>query len=223
MSIPPESASAEPPLMVSDAQTARFFSQFGALVYLRPFLARECTSVAAAEQLNISRQRMNYWVNKMLHAKLLRVVRHQEQGGHRTPVYRTVHDRMELPLSALPHATVEGLMDFLVGQWWWDRLKRAFTSAWDAGLARGSVRIYREGDKGTIEPLPRTSAVDDAIHNHWRVMTLKPAQVAQFRQELEAMIDRYDALSDVQAAETVLVHAAVIRESLNKTSRRTTA
>lgn len=201
---------------ITDPATARYFSDFHALPYLRPFLARECTVADAATQLQVTRQRMNYWVNKMLRAKLIGPVRTQTHAGRPVLVYRTTHDSFVLHFSQLPHATIEGLMDFLVGQWWWERFKRAFTRAWEPGLKQGRLRTYREGGVGTIEPLPQTPKVDEAIDNHWRVMMLKSEQVAQFRQELVGLIDRYSELIDPNAAETIIVHVGVVQEALRR-------
>jgi hypothetical protein len=203
---------AAPFFVIEDRASTRFFSHFGALRYLRPFLARECGVADAAEQLSVSRQRMNYWVNKLLRARLIRRVRTDRSTGRPMAVYRTVHDRITLPLSALPHATIEGLLDFLVGQWWWERFKRAFSHAWQPGLKSGCVRVFREGENGAVEPLPQSSAVDEAIHNHWRQMNLTAEQVARFRSEMEELVERFYALSAADAEHTVLVHAAIVRE-----------
>jgi prephenate dehydrogenase len=140
----------------------------------------------------------------------------EKRGGRLVPVYRTTHDSFVLHLSHLPHATIDALMDFLAGQWWWERFKSAYTRAWDAGLLKGRIRIFREGDSAIVDSLPETPQVDEAIHNHWRRMTLTKAQVARLREDMEQMLDEYSELINSESEETVVVHVAAVRESLRR-------
>jgi hypothetical protein len=201
---------------ITERNTRGFFSRFGALVYLRPFLERECTAADAAQELKVSRQRMNYWINKMQRSGLIRRVGQQGDGARAVPVYRSTHDSFVVQMSDLPHASVEGLMDFLVGQWFWERFKRAFTHAWEAGLLDGRIRLYREAGGGIVEVLPNTPKVDEAVHNHWRTFRLDSADVRQLRDEMEQLLDRYAERVRPDAAELVLVHAAVQREEIKR-------
>jgi DNA-binding transcriptional regulator GbsR (MarR family) len=77
---------------VSDGLNGRMFLYF---------VDREVTLATAAKFYGISKQRMSYWINKMIALKVIKFARFEKQGKHSAAAYRSTHDEFQVPLNII--------------------------------------------------------------------------------------------------------------------------
>ncbi len=77
------------------------------LAFFRPFLARERTVGAAADEVGCAPSVMLYRVGTFLRAGLLRIVREEPRAGRALKVYRSSFDAYLVPYDRTPFATLE--------------------------------------------------------------------------------------------------------------------
>lgn len=97
-------------LRLTDPETARLIVDDGAKRFLKPFISRECTAKAAADEFGVSLSLMSYWFKRFQAAGLLEVVRLESRSGRPVKVYCSTADVFIAPFELLPSAT---LMEFV--------------------------------------------------------------------------------------------------------------
>lgn len=92
---------------VSDPEQARLLSEPRFQAAFRPFLAREASASAAAEELKLDLNAMLYRIGVLSRAGLLQVVREEKRQGRPIKIYRSVHDAYFIPYEVTPFADLE--------------------------------------------------------------------------------------------------------------------
>lgn len=92
---------------VTDPEQARLLSNPASLRFLEPFVARDLSVKAAAEEVGCKLDTMLYRVKTLLNAGLLRVARLEKRAGRPIRHYRSVYDAYFVPFEVTPYAEVE--------------------------------------------------------------------------------------------------------------------
>lgn len=92
---------------VTDPEQARLLSNPANFRFFEPFVARERTVTAAAEEIGYALDTMLYRVKTLLKAGLLEVSRLEKRAGRPIKHYRSVHDAYFVPFELTPYAGVE--------------------------------------------------------------------------------------------------------------------
>lgn len=92
---------------VTDPEQARLLSNPASFRFLEPFVARDLSVKAAAEEVGCKLDTMLYRVKVLLKAELLKVSRLEKRAGRPIKYYRSVHDAYFVPFEATPCAEVE--------------------------------------------------------------------------------------------------------------------
>lgn len=182
-------------------------------VHLAPFLGRVASLGEAARQLGIKKPAMSYWLTRLLDAGLVRTWDEARVGRQRVPRYRSVADRFRVRLEDAPLASYEGVFDDVSARWQ-PVTRQALARAVARQSAMLDLSVYVDGAGGlSTTLLPREGAPprDDFLYC-WGRLWLTPAERDSLRAELDALWDRYAALSDTQhkpcATLVHLVHVA---------------
>lgn len=187
-----------PELKVSDAAAVEVLWHAAKRRHLRPFLGRSAGLADAAALLGIKKTAMSYWINRLLDVGLIRPRGIAQRGRHRLPQYRCIADRLRVALADAPLQSYEGVFDDTAARWQpqaRDALARA--------LARQGpsleLTIEAAGPGGlTTTLLPGAeppSGTDDFVY-YWGRLWLTAAERDRLREELDALWERYTALSD---------------------------
>lgn len=183
--------------------------------HLQPFLGRSSSLAQATAELKIKKSTMSYWIDRLLQTGLIRVQRVERQGRNRVPVYRAVADRLRVGLADAPFESYESLCD---------EFSRAFRAQSRQALAQAIARqgrhlemLYRQDPTAGLlaTVLPREGAVpeDDFVY-YWARLWLTAEQQQALRAELDALWNRYEALSDRhQAPSALLMHLMAVPEA----------
>lgn len=97
--------------IVTDEESARLLSDPKQARLLLPFLGRERTLTEAAEELGLRLDAMYYRVKRLERPGLVRVVRLLERKGRAIRTYQASASAYFVPLTAVPDATVEQLLE----------------------------------------------------------------------------------------------------------------
>lgn len=92
---------------VTDPAQARLLSDLASFRFLEPFVARERSVTAAAEEVGCTLDTMLYRVKTLLQVGLLEVSRLEKRAGRPIKHYRSVHDAYLVPFTVAPFAEVE--------------------------------------------------------------------------------------------------------------------
>ena len=92
---------------VRDAEQARLLSDMKSRVFFEPFLGRELSVSAAAQEVGCSLHAMLYRVRVFFEAGLLRIVKEEARAGRPIKHYRSVHDAYFIPFEMTPYAELE--------------------------------------------------------------------------------------------------------------------
>lgn len=168
-------------------------------VNLKPFVGRSVDLASAAEQLGVSKTAMSYWIGRLVDVGLIRLVRVEKRGRHRIRHYRCVADRLRVNLNEAPLASYEGVLDDFTQRW-----QAQARAAMARSLAKQApdleLCIANTGAAAglftTILPKPGRPAPPDDFIQYWARLWLTDDEAHQLASELNALYDRYAALSD---------------------------
>lgn len=168
-------------------------------VHLQPFLGRSADLATAAEQLRVSKTAMSYWIGRLVDVGLIRLVRVEKRGRHRIRHYRCVADRVRVRLDEAPLSSYEGVLDDFTTRW-----QTQARAAMARSLAKQApdleLCIANTGAAAglftTILPRPGRPAPPDDFIQYWARLWLTDDEANQLAGELNALYDRYAALSD---------------------------
>jgi hypothetical protein len=177
---------------VNDSSTAQFFADFARIGRLEPFMLRECSLAQAAAQLQISKSLMGYWVKIMLERKLIGVVRVEQRGRHRVPIYAATAHSFVVPMELIPQVSNE--------TWLQHNLTKFEESAQHSLIQVGRKHAQRWQLScvvvgGTVEVMVLPETNDGAElepFNRFGQIRLTSLQAAQLHQEMRALFEKYD-------------------------------
>ena len=93
--------------VVHTVTQAKLLTNPEAVKFFKPFLAADKTMSDVAQELGCSISTLHYRVKQFINAGLLIVVREKARAGRAVKVYRSVKDRVFVPFSLTPYATLE--------------------------------------------------------------------------------------------------------------------
>lgn len=96
---------------VTDPEQARLLSDPASFRFFEPFVARERSVSAAAEEVGCSLDTLLYRVGTFLKGGLLRVSRLEKRAGRPIKHYRSAHDAYFIPFEVTPYAGLEERLD----------------------------------------------------------------------------------------------------------------
>ncbi|MEK8029870.1 hypothetical protein AACH06_03470 [Ideonella sp. DXS29W] len=186
-------------------------------VHLQPFMGRTADLATAAGQLRISKTAMSYWMGRLSDVGLIRLVRVEKRGRHRIRHYRCVADRLRVSLLEAPLSSYEGVLDDFTQRW-----QIQARAAMARSLARQAPDLElclshtgaAAGMSSTILPRPGRQAPPDDFIQYWARLWLTDDEATRLADELNALYDRYAALSD-KTTKTVptLLQLSQVRET----------
>lgn len=184
-------------------------------VHLHPFLGRAAGLAEAAALLGLKKPAMSYWIGRLLEAGLIRPWDEVRAGRQRIARYRCIADRLRVSLQDAPLSSYEGVFDDASARWHpVARQSLAKALARQAPLLDLTVHAGTAGGLGsTLRPRGDEPAADDYLY-YWGRLWLSAAERDALRAELDALWDRYVALSDASAKPCpTLVHLLHVADS----------
>ena len=155
-------------------------------------MLRECSLAAAAAQLGISKSLMGYWVKIMLERGLIAVVRVEQRGRHRVPIYAATAQAFVVPMELIPLVSNEtwlqrNLTEFeLLAQRSLIQVGRKYRHRWQL-----SCSVLNETVQTRVLPTPDDGFELEAF-NRFGQVRLIAAQAAQLQLEMRALFEKYD-------------------------------
>jgi DNA-binding MarR family transcriptional regulator len=202
-------------LRVTDADAVAILWHPARRLHLRPFLGRAAALGEAAQQLGLKKPVMSYWVKRLLAAGLIRPCGHARVGRQRVPTYRCVADRLRVSLKDAPLASYESVFEDVSARWQSATLQ-ALARAVAPQAPALDLTIYVDGPGGlstTLLPRAGQAPRDDFVF-YWGRLWLTPAERDALRAELDALWDRWSALSNADDKQcATLVHLVHVGEA----------
>ncbi len=194
--------------IVTDAESARLLADPESARFVFPFLGRERTVSEVAAELGLKVDAMYYRVKRLERLGLLRVVRLLERKGRAIRTYQASSSAYFVPLTAVPDATVEELLERgEAGPR--QRATEGFAAALkDAALAvRFGVHVRLDDGEPSISLGPEDAnwrperfldAAAPALLMSWTSLNLDFADAKALQRELFEVIARYSVLGGAQ-------------------------
>ncbi len=181
-------------------------------LHLRPFLGQAAGLAEAAALLGMKKPAMSYWIKRLLEVGLIRPCAPLQRGRHRLPQYRCVADRLVVSLRDAPLASYEAAFDDMGAHW-----QASAGRALGAALARQAgwlaLRIsLREGGLATQVLSEGSGAPADDYLYCWGRLWLSAPERDALRGELDALWEKYAALSDQAKPTATLLHLLAVPE-----------
>lgn len=203
------------PVAITDSRTAQFFADFARIGRLEPFMLCECSLADAATQLGISKSLMGYWVNIMLERGLIAVVRIEQRGRHRVPIYAATAQAFVVPMELIPQVSNETWLHYNLTKFEESaqrsliQVGRKHSQHWQlscvvVGAAVEVMVLPTAGDGAELEPF-----------NRFGQIRLGAAQAAQLNLEMRALYEKYDGRIEPEGeAKSYLIRYLLVEEQL---------
>lgn len=203
-------------LEVTDLEVGLFLISRAKARYLFPFIYREYSLGEAAKELSTTIANLRYWVRKMEDLGLIRVTRMVKRKGSPVKYYRSVAHKFTFSLERLPASELDEIIFNEVELPTYQRASKALLAIGRKNVKEWLLELYIV-DKTTAHSVrPKHGSLEDAaISNIWWLYRLTPEQAQSFRDELNALRDRYNKLSEENPKETALYinHLMLAEES----------
>jgi DNA-binding MarR family transcriptional regulator len=198
--------------LIDNLEAAKFFTHAINVDHLNPFVAGEKSLSQAAEELGISKNRMNYWVKKLLELNLIAVVRVEKRGRHRVTVYRSTADVFIVPVELLPTNSDEDIFQLATFE---EKVKRSLADFKNAYMKDWQLRyqLFNGMALLKIEP-PENRSEDLKVVNSWGQLNLSEQQAEAFRRDLEQVLERYAKQAQNNGGKSFLYRMVVVEEEL---------
>jgi hypothetical protein len=195
---------------IDSPQSAQFFTHAINVDYLTPFVRGEKSLAEAAQELSISKNRMNYWVKKLLELHLIQVVRFEKRARHRVSIYQATADRFVVPVGLLPTDSDEDIFQLAAFE---ERVKHSLADFKNTYMQDWQLHYELVNGRAilTIKP-PGGSKEDLKVLNSWGQLTLTEAQAKTFRREINRIIERYAKASQKNQGESFLYKMIIVKE-----------
>jgi hypothetical protein len=186
-------------MVVRDERAALLFTQPQQRRLLLWFARRPKSVGEAAAALGMDLKRAHYFIRRLADLGLLVVAGERRRAGRPVKLYRAVADSFFIPHVVSPR----GFGDDLAGE-----------------LRESLARELMHGEGGILFTANKEGAVRGRLvgapgpgggAEMWRVLRLSRAEVAALRQDLAALLNRYQRRPGEAGGDVYLVHAAVAR------------
>lgn len=197
---------------IDDSRAALFFTHAINVDFLTPFVAGEKSLAEAARELSISKNRMNYWVKKLLELQLIEVVRVENRGRNRVPIYQATAEKFVVPVSLLPTDSDEDIFQLVAFE---EKVKRSLADFKNAYMQDWQLYYELVSDKAllTIKP-PEARTSDLKVVNSWGQLTLTDMQAEAFRYDINRILKRYAQTSRKNRGKSFLYKMIVVEEEV---------
>jgi hypothetical protein len=197
-------------LEITNPLARRFIADGSNGIFLATVVDKETTLAESAAYHKISKQRMSYWIGKMLDLRLIKVARTERAAsGAKQAVYTSVAPRFRITKSNL--TTSEWRESFaLFTRHVWDRvLDSVIHSSRDS---RGdALRVFRDKTSNVCWRLigkDESTGSDDGTLLTWGRMRLNEERYRAFQRDLSALVERYQSTADTDGKPIWFVTAA---------------
>lgn len=198
--------------LIDSLEAAKFFTHAINVDHLNPFVAGEKSLSEAARELNISKTRMNYWVNKLLELQLIAEVRVEKRGRHRVSIYKAVAEKFVVPVSLLPLDSDEDIFQLASFD---EKVKRSLADFKHTHMQDWQLHYELVNGVALLNILPPDKRKADLnVVNSWGQLTLTEAQVESFRREIKKTLERYQKASLKNQGKSFLYKMIIVEESL---------
>jgi DNA-binding transcriptional regulator GbsR (MarR family) len=201
-----------PKKLIDTPGAAKFFTHAINVNHLNPFVAGEKSLAEAAQDLNLSKNRMNYWVNKLQKLDLIYTVRVEKRGRHRVPIYRATADVFIVPVELLPTDSDEDVFQLATFE---QKVKRSLADFKHTYMKDWQLRY--ELVKGVallkIEP-PEKRKEELEVVNSWGQLNLSEKQAEAFRRDVERVLEQYQKASRNNQGKSFLYKMILVAEGL---------
>jgi hypothetical protein len=187
-------------------------------IHLRPFLGRSATAAEAAAMLGLRRPVMNEWVQRLLDVGLIRRLPVDSADAatrdHAVPRYRCPADCLRVSMADAPLESHEEI--FVDAEaLWLPQVRPALAHSLAHQAADLELTISASDEQGLVATLlPRAGCVpiDDYVY-YWGRLWLSLAERDELQGELDALWNKYAALSDRSNKKAVtLMHLVAVPE-----------
>jgi hypothetical protein len=196
-------------MKVTDVKTAQLLCDYKVTHHLAPFLATECTAAEAAVSLRVSKQRMIYWINKLLKHGFLKFVRYDINEGHRAAVYRSVEDEYIVPFSLLGHDVV---LDHIRSSHAirFEQLDRSIARNLSRRASTVQLRVWRDA-QGPFTALENPNNTEDylGIVDETYPLWIDENDLSELHKDIRALLAKYYARSDRKKSKTALLYVGM--------------
>jgi DNA-binding transcriptional regulator GbsR (MarR family) len=197
-------------LEITNPVARRFIADGSNGIFLATFVDKESSLASASEYHKISKQRMSYWINKMLDLRLIKVARTERAtNGSKQAVYTSVAPRFHIKQSNLTTGEWREAIALLTRHVW-DRVLDSVMQA--SREARSDVlRVFRDKRTDTCWRLiskDGESGARDGYLLTWGRVRLTEEDYRVFQSELDAVVKRYQAKTGAQGKMVWFVAAA---------------
>jgi hypothetical protein len=174
-------------------------------VFLSQFIGKETTLAAASAYHKISKQRMSYWISKMLDLRLIKVARTERgSNGAQQAIYTSTASRFRIT------------KEKLTANEWREVLARLTCHVWDRVLdsalyasreSRGNaLRVFRDKSTNTTWRLIgkyEQAGSRDGYFLNWGRMALGESDYRNLQSELAEILQRYHAKTDPSSGKKI--------------------
>ncbi|WP_341887869.1 hypothetical protein [Variovorax sp. YR752] len=205
---------AVPELTVTDRAAVEVLWHPAKRVHLKPFIGRSAGLAEAAQALGVKKTAMSYWIGRLLEVGLIRHSGIDRSTRHKVPRYRCVADRLRVRLVDAPLSSHEGVFDDVDARWH-PQARQALARSLAKQAPHLDLVVEARGPGGvTTELQPRGAPPADDFIYFWGRLWLTAPERDALRGELDALWNRYAALSDESAKRhAMLVHLVAVPES----------
>jgi DNA-binding Lrp family transcriptional regulator len=197
---------------IDSPEAAKFFTHAINVDHLNPFVAGEKSLSEAAEELNISKHRMSYWVKKLQGLDLIYRVRIEKRGRHRVSIYRATADMFVVPVRLLPTDSDEDIFQLATFE---QKVKRSLADFKHTHMKDWLLRYELVHGMALlkIEP-PENRKEELKVVNSWGQLNLSEAQAEAFRRDVERVLRKYAKEAKDNQGKSFLYKMVVVEEGL---------
>jgi hypothetical protein len=183
---------------VTNPLARRFISERTSCRMLLHFVEKETTLAQAADFYKISKQRMSYWINKMLDLRLIKVVRTERAAnGSQQAVYTSIAPKLRVRRTDITAAEWRETAALYTKGVWDDALDSAIYASRNSGI--DALRIFRDKKTQTIFTYfgrneNMTGESDYCLNTGWA--RLNEADYRAFQKDIRELVERYTAKKD---------------------------
>jgi hypothetical protein len=197
-------------LEITNPLARRFIADGNNGIFLATLVAKETTLAASAEYHKISKQRMSYWIGKMLDLRLIKVARTERSAnGAKQAVYTSVAPRFRIAKSNL--TTGEWRETFaLLTRHVWDRVLDSVIHSSRESRA-DALRVFRDKTTGVCWRLigkDESAGPGDGYLLTWGRMRLNDEHYRAMQRDMNALVERYQGMNDPDGKPIWFVTAA---------------
>ncbi len=208
----------EPKLQITRPDAVQVLWNPAKRVHLKPFLGQDAGLAEAAAQLGVGKPAMSYWLGRLQAVGLLRPWGTRRAGRQQVSTYRCVADKLLVSLRDAPLSSHAAVFDD-AAQRWAPQTRVALGQALARQAPWMMLQVAHGGAAGMacdLVPSGPGAPADDFLW-YWGRLWLSADERDALRAELDALWERYVALSDKAAKPCpTLLHIVHVPERVRR-------